>query len=241
MPTLTSEHKILIGIPAYNEETAICKVLEDLIELTSSIDAKVDITVFDDGSKDKTSEVAGSYESVVVSRAEKNGGYGTNLFRIYDYAKSGDYDLLIVHDGDGQHDAANVISLLSRWEESGADAIIASRFKNDEHKYSMPISRKTGKIIWQFLLKAVWGAEIGDPSSGNVLLDKKVIADISMLPKEYHCIFFNFFMLAYFCKRGNRLTECVGVFYPAENCSMHSNLFKATTFFIKNTFYGLFL
>jgi len=232
--------KILIGIPAYNEEKAIGGVVESLTEILLKDEYDMDCIVFDDGSLDDTIKVAGNYKNVKVDKVEKNGGYGKTLFRMYRYAKAENYDILIVHDGDGQHDAVNIESLYSMWSKTGANVIIASRFKNGAHKYSMPFTRKVGKVVWQIILKVVWGTDIGDPSSGNILLDKKAINDINAIPEKFHDIFFNFFMLAYFCKHDNRLAETEGVFHPADNCSMHSNLFKSIIFYVKNVFYGLY-
>ena len=88
--------KIIIGIPAYNEEKNIASIILKLKKITDTI------VVCDDGSTDLTPQIAKENGAIVVSH-EQNRGYGSAIRTIFLKAKELDADMLVTFDADGQH------------------------------------------------------------------------------------------------------------------------------------------
>ena len=88
--------KIVIGIPAFNEEKNIAKIIVKLQAITK------DIIVCNDGSDDSTAEIAEKLGVTLVNHS-KNLGYGASIRSIFLKAKDIDFDVLVTFDADGQH------------------------------------------------------------------------------------------------------------------------------------------
>jgi len=129
----------LACIPAYNEEKSIVNV----INLAKKHVDKV--VVCDDGSTDKTAELAKSAGAVVISH-EKNKGYGAAIISLFDYAREHNAEILTTLDGDGQHDPEQIPLLVNTIYQHNVDVVIGSRFLDE--KTDAPRYRKYGiKII----------------------------------------------------------------------------------------------
>ena len=113
--------KITIGIPAYNEEKNIAKIITKLKKITDSI------IVCDDGSSDMTSEIAKNLGVIVISH-KKNMGYGAAIRTIFEKSAEIGSDILVTFDADGQHRIEDVSRVLHPLENSEADIVIGSRF-----------------------------------------------------------------------------------------------------------------
>ena len=137
--------KILIIIPAYNEETTIQKVIR-------SINLKMpeaDILVVNDGSTDDTSKKASQAGAKVVD-LPYNLGIGGAVQTGYIYAKENDYDIAVQVDADGQHDPSYIKDLIKPLIENSADVAVGSRYisKTD---YRSSICRRMGMVFFSFL------------------------------------------------------------------------------------------
>ena len=88
--------KIVVGIPAYNEEKNIGKILVQLEKFAN------EIIVCDDGSSDLTGEISKKMGAIVVKHS-KNLGYGAGIRSIFLKAREINADILITFDADGQH------------------------------------------------------------------------------------------------------------------------------------------
>ena len=111
---------VVVGIPAFNEEGTIAKVI-----LRSQRYANK-VLVVDDGSGDETGLIAKSLGAAVV-RHEKNLGKGAGLRDCFEWAKGNGADVLVTLDGDGQHDPSKIPLLVDALEMEDADVVIASR------------------------------------------------------------------------------------------------------------------
>lgn len=111
---------MLVGIPAYNEETSIAKVV---IRAAEHAD---EVLVVDDGSTDDTATIAERLGASVVKH-EKNLGKGAALRDCFNYAKRSGVDVLVTMDGDGQHDASQIPLLVDALVNKGVDIEIGSR------------------------------------------------------------------------------------------------------------------
>src|SRR3989338_10065714 len=118
--------KILVGIPAYNEETMVGKVVRSIPHKIKGV-GHIEIVVIDDGSSDRT-----FYESkktgANVIRHLINRGLGGALKTIFAYAKETDCDILVTFDADGQHDSSDIPKIIRPLINNKADVVIGTRW-----------------------------------------------------------------------------------------------------------------
>ncbi|WP_019424794.1 glycosyltransferase family 2 protein [Paenibacillus sp. OSY-SE] len=162
--------KILLIIPAYNEENNI----ENLINRIYSIYGKtVDILVINDCSLDETKSVCYKI-GVYTINLPCNLGIGGAVQTGYKYAHQHDYDIAIQVDGDGQHKPEYIINLVQYIIEDKADMVIGSRFINREG-FQSTLMRRVGIAYFTYLLKLLSKEKITDPTSGFRACNKKII------------------------------------------------------------------
>jgi len=166
--------KIAIGIPAYNEEKNIAKII---VKLQSNTDT---IIVCNDGSNDSTGTIAEKLGALVINH-HKNLGYGASIRSLFLKTRQMGFDILVTIDADGQHRVEDLNKVLQPIIDNKADIVIGSRFLGKEQ--SMPRYRKIGiKVITSFTNVST-NKEITDAQSGFRAYNKKVLADI--IPSEY--------------------------------------------------------
>ena len=124
--------RIFIGLPAYNEEIALPRLLTRIEKLIASAPETISVVIYNDGSTDATASIARQWQEqapVVLIDCARNKGLGAGLRALIEHAaKSGDDDdVLVVMDCDDTHDPAQVTEML-RAIDGGADVVIASRF-----------------------------------------------------------------------------------------------------------------
>jgi len=152
--------RILIVIPAYNEERSIASVLIGLRHAAPDYDR----VVVNDGSRDGTGRVVDAMGEAQI-RLPCNLGYGHALQTGMKYALERDYDVIISFDADGQHVAQDVSRVVAALDASGADLVIGSRYCQDQ-RYSDSFSRKVGQLIFSQLSQLLLGQRIYDTTSG---------------------------------------------------------------------------
>ncbi len=156
--------RVLIVIPAYNEEKTIADVLHGLRQAAPEFDR----VVVNDGSKDATG-------NIVTELGEKqlrllcNLGYGRALQTGLKYALLCGYDVVVCFDADGQHKPEDVPCVVESLLESGADVVIGSRFCNGR-SYTSPIGRRIGQLLFSHLTRFLIGQRIYDTTSGFKVL-----------------------------------------------------------------------
>ena len=172
--------KVLIIIPAYNEEQSVGKVVEDV----KRHHPEVDMLVVNDGSKDLTSEIAKSMGAVVLD-LPFNLGIGGAMQAGYQYAYEKGYDIAIQVDGDGQHDPKEIGKLLKALEEKKMDMAIGSRFIGDSG-YKSSTMRRIGISIFSQVISMIVRQKITDPTSGFRAANRKAIQLFaSDYPQDY--------------------------------------------------------
>ena len=117
------KNKILLIIPAYNEEANILKTCETIRKHSK----KLDFIVINDGSKDRTKEILEENKLNHINLIH-NLGIGGAVQTGYKYALENDYDIAVQFDGDGQHDVTYVEDIIKPIIEGKADFVIGSRF-----------------------------------------------------------------------------------------------------------------
>lgn len=165
--------RVLIIIPAYNEEKNIKKTVEKILNLKFDKRYKLDYVVINDGSKDNTLKICKENNFNVVNLL-CNLGIGGAVQTGYKYAYDNDYDVAIQFDGDGQHDENYIVNLLQEIE-NGNDLVIGSRFIEKLSKFTSTTTRKFGIKILSFFIKVFSGKKIYDPTSGFRAANKDVI------------------------------------------------------------------
>lgn len=162
--------KVIIGIPAFNEEKNIGAIVAKLKMKYEHV------IVCDDGSLDMTQAIASSLGAIVVKHST-NLGYGAAIRTIFNEAKKVDGDVLVTFDADGQHKISEIDSVLKPISENKADIVIGSRFLGSTK--DLPKYRKIGIKTITGLTNTLTGGNITDAQSGFRAYSKKVLNEIS--------------------------------------------------------------
>ncbi|MCM1038233.1 MAG: glycosyltransferase family 2 protein [Ruminococcus sp.] len=169
--------KVLIIIPAYNEEANIAEVIDHLLAQTAAgvIDKRlaIDYLIINDGSRDSTLEICGRRQFQYLD-LPINLGIGGAVQTGYIYAKRNDYDIAVQMDGDGQHDIAYLNDMIAPLLDNKADIVIGSRFLEKEGFQSSAI-RRAGIKFLSFLIRLTTGKKIMDVTSGYRAVNKRFI------------------------------------------------------------------
>ena len=140
-------------MPALNEEKSISQVLE---KVNKHVD---NVIVVNDGSTDKTPEIAKSHGAIVLNH-EKNMGLGASLRDGFRHAMDINADIIISIDSDGQHDPEEIPKLVEAVKD-GNDFVLGQR---DLRKY--PLVKKIGNTFLNFMTNLISGTLIRDTESG---------------------------------------------------------------------------
>lgn len=160
--------KLVVIIPAYNEEKKIGQVIDGVKEYTNSI------IVVDDGSQDKTSKIA-LEKGVKVYRHLINRGLGATLGTGIRAALLEEAELISTLDADGQHDPKEIPKLLEPLISGESDIVIGSRFLENQ---KMPAFRKLGNYFFNFITFLLFGIWSTDSQSGFRAFNKKVAQNL---------------------------------------------------------------
>jgi len=152
-----SKTKVAVFITAYNEEKTIGDVL-------SLIDDSYDTYVIDDGSNDKTIEIAQQKNAQVI-RHPINLGQGVAVITAFKFFLDKDYDIIIEMDGDGQHDPKEIPRFINKMQETGADIIAGSRILGANYK-GAPLARRMFLAPLTWLLNKLTGYSVSDSMCG---------------------------------------------------------------------------
>lgn len=177
--------RIILVIPAYNEEANILKTYKKVQDYNKKNKTNYDVIVINDGSKDRTSEICHENKIPVIDLIH-NLGIGGAVQTGYKYALNNDYDIAVQFDGDGQHDVRYVKNIVEPIIKKEADMVIGSRFVKKIDTFKSTRSRRVGINIISFFIKLVTGKKIYDTTSGFRAINKKIIKEFSIsYPIEY--------------------------------------------------------
>lgn len=220
--------KVLIIIPAYNEELNIEKTVNDVKNNT-----KYDYVVINDCSKDNTKKVCEKNEINMIS-LPVNYGLTSGIQIGMKYAHENDYDIAIQFDGDGQHQAKYLKDLVEKIEKDNCDIAIGSRFEKKKKPHSM---RMLGSNIIQFAIKLVTGKRITDPTSGMRAYNKKAIKEFitntSLTPEPD--------TIVYMIKKGFTVQEVQVEMKEREFGESYFNAFKSIEYMLSMMFSIIFI
>ena len=169
--------KVTIGIPAFNEEKNIAKIIVKLKKIYD------EIIVCNDGSTDLTGEIAENLGAIVINH-KQNLGYGAGINSIIKKSKEIDTDILVTFDADGQHKVEDVKKVIEPIKNGDADLVIGSRFLS-KTKEKIPEYRKIGiniitKVTNAGLKKKITDSQSGFRAYSKDLISKLDISDMGM-------------------------------------------------------------
>lgn len=176
--------RVLIIIPAYNEELNIKNTVEKIKKYQRKSKYNINYIVINDGSSDETLEICrkNNYNVVPLIR---NLGIGGAVQTGYKYAYENNYDVAIQFDGDGQHDENYIDSLVDEIV-NGNDFVIGSRFVGNLSKFKSTGIRRLGIKLLSFLIWICTHKKIYDVTSGFRACNKEIIKLFSIqYPVEY--------------------------------------------------------
>ena len=172
--------KKLIIIPAYNEEANIEKTVETILRDSKGFD----YVIINDCSTDRTRQICEEKGYHVVN-LPINLGIGGAVQTGYKYAVRNGYEMAVQVDGDGQHDPKFLEEMADYLETNDLDMVIGSRFIQKQGFQSSGL-RRVGIRFFTWLIKALTGATITDPTSGLRMIGKNVLAIFATdYPKDY--------------------------------------------------------
>lgn len=167
--------KTCVLIPTYNESKTIA-------ELVKQIRAEhLDCLVIDDGSMDKTAEIARSSGAAIIIHKE-NRGKGASLKSGFNYALEAGYEAVVVLDGDGQHNPRDVRRFIDTAMKTGADIIVGNRMGNPR---SMPFIRRATNICLSSFISKMCGQLIPDTQCGFRLIRSNVLKSIKLISSKF--------------------------------------------------------
>ena len=175
MTTLT------VVIPAYNEERGIAEIikrtLSSAIDLPSAgVDGGMELLIVDDGSKDRTAEIASSFSNVRLIQHEVNRGYGAALKTGFSMAMG---DLIGFLDADGTY-PPEYFPELCKEALNGAELVIGPRMSGADSE--MPITRRIGNLFFAKLLSLIGRQHVTDTASGMRVFRREVLERVLPLP-----------------------------------------------------------
>jgi glycosyltransferase involved in cell wall biosynthesis len=169
--------RVIITIPAYNEERTIGKVLNEIKQVMNKTKYNYKLLVIDDGSHDKTPKIAKKYGAIVYSNKENLGlikTFKTEMKKCLDLGA----DIIVHTDADGQYLAKDIPKLIKKIEE-GYDIVIGSRFKFKNKNLSF--LKNIGNKAFALVFSNIMNKKITDTTSGFRAFTKEIAKNIELI------------------------------------------------------------
>ncbi|HEN5903896.1 TPA: glycosyltransferase family 2 protein [Streptococcus agalactiae] len=180
--------KILLVIPAYNEEGSIAKTVQTIVDFKASrsLPFELDYIVINDGSTDGTPELLDRLGLNHIDLVQ-NLGIGGCVQTGYLYANRNHYDVAVQFDGDGQHDIRSIEDVVMPILNDEADFVIGSRFVDKKHQnFQSTAMRRLGINLISAAIKLTTGHKVYDTTSGYRAANAALIAYLSChYPVQY--------------------------------------------------------
>jgi glycosyltransferase involved in cell wall biosynthesis len=156
---LRTKPLVVVGIPAFNEEQTIARVVLEAQRFADKV------IVCDDGSTDHTGRIAKCLGAEVL-RHEENRGYGASVKSLFERAHCLDAGVFVTLDADGQHEPKEIPSVIKPVLDGSADIVIGSRFVGKNGTVEMPLYRQFGAKLITKMVNGSSKNGITDSQSG---------------------------------------------------------------------------
>lgn len=208
------EPQPIVVIPALDEEGRVGDVVRGVREAMPA----ATVLVVDDGSTDATAREARAAGARVLP-LPLNLGYGAALQAGYKYAIRGGFDPIAQLDADGQHEPAQLTTLLGALADSDCDVVIGSRFLDRDGHYEPGAARKAGMFLFSRLASAATRQHVSDPTSGFQVMRAGVARFFctEVYPSDYP----DSDILILLNRSGYRVREVPVQMRPSPGASMH--------------------
>ena len=227
---MKKEKTYVVIIPAYNEAESLPGLLTELKQVLPD----VPVVVISDGSKDATAAIARKNGAYVLD-LPCNLGVGGAVQAGLQYACSKGYDFVVRIDGDGQHNPADIPTLLAHIEEKKVDLVVGSRFIGDKVTGVGTQWRKLGNIALAKFLSVICRNKVTDPTSGFWCVSKELANYFShYYPTDYP----EPEALSLLCRQGYTFSE-VGVVVRQRQHGVSSITSIGTIYFALKVFIAL--
>lgn len=181
---IAAKPHILVIIPCYNEQGAIAGVVRELLALRQQQGYKLDVLVVNDCSTDNSMDIVRNLPCLSLN-LPVNLGIGGAMHSGYRYAYTHGYDVAVQVDGDGQHPACELPTVLQPVLENEADVSIGSRFISKEG-FQSSFTRRIGISYFRWLNQLLIGKAIHDSTSGFRAFNRRTIEIVDKYyPDEY--------------------------------------------------------
>lgn len=199
---------IYLFCPAYNDEGNIEKVVSEAVKVLEEISSDYLVTIVEDGSPDKTGEVADELarrcEKVRVIHHPVNMGYGGALKTGFTNPERAKYDLIAYTDGDGQFNIAEIKKLLPLVENN--DVVISYRMNRTEGW-----RRKFQSWVYNFLTRIISGLKFKDFNCSFKVFKREVLEHIEI---EFPTVFIDAELVIKAALAGYKIAEAGVTHYP---------------------------
>ncbi len=200
--------RIAAAIPAFNEESYIGTIV---LKTSQYVDETI---VVDDGSTDRTADVARLAGATVIQHGH-NRGYGASIKSLLAEAKKRNFDILVLLDADSQHNPDEIPELIKPISE-GYDLVIGSRY---EQKENIPRYRRIGQKVIGYFSKVLSGENLSDSESGFRVFSRKAI---NMLELQENGMAISAETIARAAEKGLKITERpISIRYTADGSTLN--------------------
>lgn len=169
---------LLISIPCLNEEETISEVISLIPERIEDI-SNIHVIVINDGSTDKTAEIAHALGAIVISH-KRNLGVGEAFKSAYNFAVDNNFDLMVNVDGDNQFDPRQIPELVRPILENKADLVIGSRFLEDKKIPNQSKIKYIGNKLMTLLIGRLIESNQTDVSSGFRAYSREALYNLNL-------------------------------------------------------------
>jgi len=169
-----------VVIPVYNEEDGITEIANRVLSIKPELKkigiSNLELLVVDDGSWDRTVEIASAIKGIKLIRHPKNKGYGAALKTGFSYAKG---ELIGFLDADGTY-PPEYFPLLCKVALGESELVIGSRMAGEDSE--MPLTRRIGNFFFAALLTVLGRQKVTDSASGMRVFKREILEHIYPLP-----------------------------------------------------------
>ena len=178
LPATAADMKLIIQIPCLNEAQTLPATLADLPSRIDGVDA-IEVLVIDDGSDDRTSEIAKSLGVHHLVRHTTNRGLGRAFRSGLDRALNEGADIIVNTDGDGQYCGSSIDALIRPILDGRADIVIGDRKTADNPEFGR--TKKLLQWLGSYVVRSLSGVNVPDAVSGFRAISRQAALRLNML------------------------------------------------------------